>query len=313
MNLSTPVEPAQRRILTSVDGDGTNISDFEEDDDYDDEIGCGGMSRYTSLSSAETSFDRLLQSVAHRDRRAFAAYVRAEVDKDSVTNGHRSNGSKDGIENNTTNSKNRTHFLIAYYLSLSPWWRSLLDRFFLLAGLLFLQSCSSLVLSSYADFIQQHVIVTLYLTMLVGAGGNAGNQAAVLVIRMLATSSRRIQSLNILWREMKVAFVMGILMIVIGFGRVYIFEGGDVWATIAITASLYVIVTVSIVLGSALPLLLHRFRLDPAHAGPVIQVIMDILGVLVTCAICSVILQGVETPGMRSQRAENTHLLTGEG
>ena len=48
--------------------------------------------------------------------------------------------------------------------------------------LLVLQSCSSFVLSSNEALIQDNVIITLYLTMLVGAGGNAGNQSAIEVI-----------------------------------------------------------------------------------------------------------------------------------
>lgn len=49
-----------------------------------------------------------------------------------------------------------------------------------------MQSVSGAILQAFEQFIQRHVVVTLYLTMLVGAGGNAGNQAAVLVIRGLA-------------------------------------------------------------------------------------------------------------------------------
>jgi Mg/Co/Ni transporter MgtE len=51
------------------------------------------------------------------------------------------------------------------------------------------QSTSSLVLDSYQDLLRDHLVVTLFLTMLVGAGGNAGNQSAIKVIRGLATGS----------------------------------------------------------------------------------------------------------------------------
>lgn len=54
-----------------------------------------------------------------------------------------------------------------------------------LLGLLVLQSMSSFVLDSYQDLLREHLVVTLFLTMLVGAGGNAGNQSAIKVIRGL--------------------------------------------------------------------------------------------------------------------------------
>ena len=38
---------------------------------------------------------------------------------------------------------------------------------------------------------------------------------------------------------------------------------------------------------AALPILLHRSGLDAAHAGPAIQVLMDIVGVSITCLICA--------------------------
>lgn len=56
-----------------------------------------------------------------------------------------------------------------------------------LLGLLVLQSMSSVVLENYEQLIKDHLVVTLFLTMLVGAGGNAGNQSAIKVIRGLVT------------------------------------------------------------------------------------------------------------------------------
>lgn len=50
-----------------------------------------------------------------------------------------------------------------------------------LLGLLVLQSMSSVVLDSYQQLLKDHLVVTLFLTMLVGAGGNAGNQSAIKV------------------------------------------------------------------------------------------------------------------------------------
>lgn len=54
-----------------------------------------------------------------------------------------------------------------------------------LLGLLVLQSTSSFVLEQYQELLKQHLVVTVFLTMLVGAGGNAGNQSAIKIIRGL--------------------------------------------------------------------------------------------------------------------------------
>ena len=70
------------------------------------------------------------------------------------------------------------------FLDQEMWIRDCARRRWLL-GLLVLQSMSSFVLDSYQDLLREHLVVTLFLTMLVGAGGNAGNQSAIKVIRGL--------------------------------------------------------------------------------------------------------------------------------
>ena len=48
-----------------------------------------------------------------------------------------------------------------------------------LVGLLALQSCSGFILARNEVLLQDHPVIVYFLTMLVGAGGNAGNQASV--------------------------------------------------------------------------------------------------------------------------------------
>ena len=62
----------------------------------------------------------------------------------------------------------------------------LYDRGSWLIGLLILQSCSSFILANYEKLLSEHQALIYFLTMLVGAGGNAGNQACVKIVRELA-------------------------------------------------------------------------------------------------------------------------------
>jgi hypothetical protein len=57
-------------------------------------------------------------------------------------------------------------------------WAMVQDRAGWLVGLLILQSMSSFILARNERLLQEHVIIVRFLTMLVGAGGNAGNQAS---------------------------------------------------------------------------------------------------------------------------------------
>ena len=86
------------------------------------------------------------------------------------------------------------------------------------------QSVSSFILASYSELLQQHSVIVYFLTMLVGAGGNAGNQAAVLVIRGLATGDVRGWA-QYICSEVKMAVAISIIMVAAGFARVTLFHG----------------------------------------------------------------------------------------
>ncbi|GIL84823.1 hypothetical protein Vretimale_14370 [Volvox reticuliferus] len=161
-----------------------------------------------------------------------------------------------------------------------------------LLGLLIVQSTSSFVLDAYQDLLRDHLVVTLFLTMLVGAGGNAGNQSAIKVIRGLATGAIRPSwpSARATMRDQAlVGLLLGTGLSVGGFVRVYATHG-DVANAAAISISLFLIVMTSVVLGTGLPFALARAGVDPANAGTSIQVLMDILGVAITCVTCHFVL-----------------------
>ena len=60
--------------------------------------------------------------------------------------------------------------------------------------------------------------------------------------------------------------------------------------TLAITTSLVMIVSISIALGSLMPLGMKNVGIDPAHSSTTIQVVMDILGVTITVCMSSLVL-----------------------
>ena len=167
---------------------------------------------------------------------------------------------------------------------------ALRDRAYWLCGLLAMQSLSGFILARNEVLLQNHPVIIYFLTMLVGAGGNAGNQASVRVIRGLAlgtlNESTQRQFLN---REFKMALCLCGLLSTAGFIRAAAFRT-PLPETVAITASLALIVFSSIGLGAVLPLLLQKLRVDPAHSSTTIQVIMDILGVVMTVVVSTLML-----------------------
>ena len=86
------------------------------------------------------------------------------------------------------------------------------------------------------------------------------------------------------------AFALGLILGSAGFLRA-ILSNTPLPESIAIATACALIVSISIVAGSVLPLLLDRVGAGASNASTTIQVIMDILGVLLTCGVCTVLLE----------------------
>lgn len=164
------------------------------------------------------------------------------------------------------------------------------DRASWLVGLLVLQSMSSFIIARNEALLESHIVIVQFLTMLVGAGGNAGNQASVRVIRGLALGTLNGRTIKaFLWTEAKMAVCLSFILGVTGLLRAAAFKVPAAETT-AITAALYMIVFLSIFIGSLLPLGMKWCGIDPAHSSTTIQVLMDILGVTMTVHVSSLIL-----------------------
>jgi len=199
------------------------------------------------------------------------------------------------------------------------------ERSVWLLGLLVLQSLSGVVLQRYEQLLAEHVVIAVFLTMLVGAGGNAGNQSAIKIIEKIVLGEITVSIgsfLSEMHREIIVGMFLCVLVAVGGFVRAYITHGrarGGFLNVLALTCCLAVIVFSSTLIGVMLPFLLAKFGADPAHAGTVVQVVMDITGVIVTVTICSMMLPSVSkktrTPAFAAvlERAFLTYFPENEG
>ena len=168
---------------------------------------------------------------------------------------------------------------------------NLYDRSRWLIGLLIFQSCSSLILANNEALLTNHPSIIYFLTMLVGAGGNAGNQSAVRVIRGIALGDIHDRNYKkFLVREVGMALALSTLMGIAGLIRATLSSQTSKAECIAITLSLVLIVFVSIIFGAVLPILLNLLDIDPANSSTSIQVLMDILGVLLTCLVSTLLL-----------------------
>jgi cation transporter-like permease len=176
-------------------------------------------------------------------------------------------------------------YKLEHYFAM-PLWRILRTRLPWLMGLLLLQSFSASIIGGFEDLLKDHFIVALYIPMLVGTGGNAGNQPGVMVTRAL--SNRELQGSavpKLLKREFFLAVITATLMGTLGFCRVMVTDPDPVSA-FAISMSLFLVVMTAIFLGIGFSILLDRCGVDPAAgAAPLLTTIADLVGITLLCIV----------------------------
>ena len=168
--------------------------------------------------------------------------------------------------------------------------RLLFERGYILIALLLAQSFSTTIMKSYHTTLEYGVLL-YFTTMLISTGGNTSSQTSAIVIQGLITGE--LHAMNVfkfLRREFLMSVILGLILGIVAFFRSYI-AAASLIESVAISASLTIIVIVSTMLGSLIPLILKRLGIDPAFsAGPFLATLMDILGILIFCFVARWIL-----------------------
>jgi len=168
-----------------------------------------------------------------------------------------------------------------------------LGRITWLVGLLLLQSLSSIVLGRYQSLIEANVVLALFLTMLTGTGGNAGNQSSALIIRGLATGEiRRENYARVVMKEIAVGISLSFVLAIVSFGRVYLTTGSNVLSSFTVSIAVFLTTVFAILGGTVAPMLLERVGVDPCNcASPALATLTDVGGVLILCSLASILLR----------------------
>ena len=156
---------------------------------------------------------------------------------------------------------------------------------------------TSTIISSFDGMLASVIILSSFIPMITGSGGNAGSQASVSVIRALSLGEIEFKSMFVvLWKELRVEFFCGLTLAVANFVKLMIFDlrGHDNALFIALVVSLTLVGTIIMakLVGASLPLLSSKIGLDPAvMANPLITTVCDSLSLLIYFGIASMILQ----------------------
>jgi len=136
------------------------------------------------------------------------------------------------------------------------------------------------------------VALSFFIPLLIGTGGNAGSQTVTTIIRGIALGEIRVrQAWRVLGRETSTGATIGVLIAVVAFARALLW-GSSMALALTVSISVLAICAWSTTIGSLIPLLAHRLRIDPAVlSAPLIATLVDATGLVIYFSIAKVILR----------------------
>ena len=156
---------------------------------------------------------------------------------------------------------------------------------------------TSTIISAFDGMLASVIILSSFIPMITGSGGNAGSQASVSVIRALSLGEIEFKSMfKVLWKELRVAALCGVTLAAANFVKLMVFDlrGNENAVVIALVVSLTLVGTIIMakIVGSSLPLLSSKIGLDPAvMANPLISTVCDSLSLLIYFGVASTLLE----------------------
>jgi magnesium transporter len=150
--------------------------------------------------------------------------------------------------------------------------------------------------------ISKAVVLALFVPLIISSGGNSGSQAATLIIRAMALKELTLKNWwFVMRREILSGLTLGLILGIIGFTRIaiwqelHLYNYGIHWFLLGLTIffSLIGIVMWGTLSGSMIPIVLKKFKIDPAtSSAPLVATLVDVTGLVIYFSIAAIILKG---------------------
>ena len=145
---------------------------------------------------------------------------------------------------------------------------------------------SASVIAAFEKTLTAIVALVFFMPVLIGCGGNTGTQSATLVIRAIAIGDLSLRKwFSVVKKELLVGLLLGVTLGGLLFLWSSFWEGGAAVGQVA-GMSMVIIVLWANLVGSLLPIVLTKMKLDPAVvSNPLITTLLDATGLLVYFSI----------------------------
>lgn len=148
------------------------------------------------------------------------------------------------------------------------------------------------LLSGFADTLARTVQVAFFLPIILGMGGNVGNQCSTVIVRGLATGRLDVRALpRILMHEAGTSLLLATTFAIALAGFAALTGFGPTRFPLAVALGIFCSIMIAASVGTILPLLFSRIGIDPAVAsGPLVTTSTDVMGILAFSLIALLIL-----------------------
>lgn len=173
-----------------------------------------------------------------------------------------------------------------------PILRVIQGRFVWLLLLFFADLITSNVLRFYDTQLATVVTLSFYIPLLIGTGGNTGAQTVSMIIRGMAVGDIRGKDvLRVMRRELFSGLILGTMLGMFAFWRVYLIDGERNMIPVVIGLSILAISAWSNMIASVIPMVTKRLGIDPAViSAPLISTLVDATGLFIYLNIAIAVL-----------------------
>lgn len=160
-----------------------------------------------------------------------------------------------------------------------------------LAVNLFTAILASLVISIFEDTIATFVALAVLMPIVASMGGNAGTQSLTVAVRAIATKDLTGSNVGrVITREISVGLINGLIFAVV-MGIIGVVWFGSPALGYVIALAMIINLVVAGLAGTAIPVLLERFGVDPALAsGAFVTTVTDVVGFFAFLTLAGVFL-----------------------
>ena len=157
--------------------------------------------------------------------------------------------------------------------------------------LLFIGIVSGSIISGFEETLDKVVALAFFMPMIAGMTGNTGTQSLAVVVRGLTTNDLDLKQIGkLVFRELLVGIIIGIACAILISIIAYLWQG-DLVLGFVVGSSLLITLIIGTLSGTVIPLILYKFKVDPAVAsGPLITTINDILSLFIYFGIATMFL-----------------------